>query len=474
MPAIRIGGIAKHFAPSQSDLEDNAECLPYREVTFQADSMPEFLAGKPMATLDEVKANIAKRLLEDSDDFYWDEPDEAERAAIPGVVCVMRYVDMRNSSADFSARLTAAAGELRSLPIRMATKSRNGLYAWIETRGDIDTLLVAGNGKIHLTRLLGGLNSLDWGYEGCQARLLRWYGDRLIVVSFEQGHYVRAIEPISGEETGFWLSGRSQSWLIDGEILLWLSDERGLVQTAALPSLRRGFPMPFSQASGLPNRQIQLKMLPEGKLGLFSSARGGYLIETLKLPSPSQRAALWEAEALPTDQFLDVIDANLFPDFRAPWPARLLLETFAYPFLREATSDAVWGPRPVWLPLYWHHHLLSTGRQDEAGELLKWLDHIASLLHSEAVSIGWRPEWDPQMARISFAILHVRRTSRFVAEALRSKKLPEGSSCLLFDPVPRSLAIGSRVDPSRYPPVLRQAFEELRTSESASLRLSCS
>ncbi|MEO8127809.1 MAG: hypothetical protein ABI822_11995, partial [Bryobacteraceae bacterium] len=101
-------------------------------------------------------------------------------------------------------------------------------------RDEIDTVLVAGNGKIHLTRLLGGLNSLDWGYEGCQAQFLRWYGDRLIVVSFERGYYIRSIEPISGEETGFWLSGRKQSWLIDGEMLLWLGDERGLVQTTAL------------------------------------------------------------------------------------------------------------------------------------------------------------------------------------------------------------------------------------------------
>src|SRR3982750_3790497 len=131
MPGIRLRGIARHFAVSHLDSQDKAECLPYREVIYQADSMPEFLAGKPMATLDEVKASIAKRILEHSDDFYWDEPDDAERAAIPGAVCVMRYVDMRNPSADFSARLAAAAGGPRSLPIRMATKSASGFYAWI-------------------------------------------------------------------------------------------------------------------------------------------------------------------------------------------------------------------------------------------------------------------------------------------------------------------------------------------------------
>lgn len=471
---MSISGIVKNFGPFHFGSQGEADRLPYREVTYNADGMPEFLVGKPMASFDEVKANIANCLPKDGDDFYWDEPDEAERTAVPGVVCVRRYVDMRNVSADFPARLNAAAGSPRSLPVRMATRGTTGLYAWIETRDDIDTVLVAGNGRIHLNRLLGGLNSLDWGYEGCQARFLRWYGDRLIVVSFEGGHYIRSIEPISGEETGFWLSGRTQSWLIDGDILLWLSEERGLVRTTALPSLRHGLPLPFRQPSALPNRQIQLKMLPDGKLGLFSAGGGGYFIETLHLPSPGQRAALLQAEVLPTDKLLDAIDANLFPDFRAPWPARLLLETFAYPFLREAISEPAWGPRPVWLPLYWHHHLLTTGRQDEAGELLRWLDSIASPLHPEALSIGWKPEWDPQKARISFTILHVRRTSRFVAEALRSTRLPEGTSCLLFDPAPRSLAKGSRVDPSRFPPVLRQAFEEILISESASLRLSCS
>ena len=425
-----------------------------------------------MSSLDEVKESIAKRVLQDGGDFYWDEPDEAEQAAVPEIVCVMRYVDMRNARADFQSRLSAAAGGPPSLPIRMAAKSTNGLFAWIETEDDIDRVVVAGNGKIHLTRLLGGLNSLNWGYEGCRARLLRWYGDRLIVVSVEQGSYIRSIEPISGEEVGFWLGGRTRSWLIDDEMLLWLNDERGLVQTTALPSLRPGLPIPFNQPSNIPNRQIQLKLLPEGKLGLFDSGGGGDCIETLNLPSSTQRAALLEGEVPPTDEFLDVIDANLFPDFRAPLPARLLLETFAYPFLREALAEPVWGPRPTWLPLYLRHHLLSTGRQSEAGELLNWLDYVADSLHSEALSIGWRPKWDLGIARISFAIMHVQRTCRLVAEALRSGILPEGTSCLLFDPSPRAEARGSRVDPSRYPPILQQPFDELQKSESASVRLS--
>ncbi|MEO8127808.1 MAG: hypothetical protein ABI822_11990 [Bryobacteraceae bacterium] len=214
-------------------------------------------------------------------------------------------------------------------------------------------------------------------------------------------------------------------------------------------------------------------MLPEGKLGVSYTGGVGGLIEPLTLPSPSQRRGMLEAQVLPTNQLLDVIDSNLFPDLRAPWPARLLLETFAYPFLREALSEPAWLPRPVWLPIYWHHHLLSTGRQNEAGDLLSWLDFIAAPFHPEALSIGWRPEWDLRTACISFAIMHVRRTCRLVAEVLRSGKLPEGASCLLFDPSPLAEAKGSRVDPSRFPSVLRQAFDELRTSESASIRLSC-
>ena len=73
----------------------------------------------------------------------------------------------------------------------MATVSPGGLFAWIESESDIARVCVASQRKIHLNRLLGGMHSLDFGYEGCHALRLRWYGKRLIVVSWERVVYIK-------------------------------------------------------------------------------------------------------------------------------------------------------------------------------------------------------------------------------------------------------------------------------------------
>jgi hypothetical protein len=212
---------------------------------------------------------------------------------------------------------------------------------------------------------------------------------------------------------------------------------------------------------------IRLQM-SGGKLHINYSARAGFVIETLALPTPVQREARVNQGAPLTGELLRDIQEQLFP--ARPHSGHLVIESLAYPFLREALEETRWRPHPGWLLVYWHQYLLSTGRLDEVAELLRMLDHIAAPLHEEALTIGWRPEWEPRQAWLELALIHVRRQARSVAFVCRSGELPEATWCLLFDPAPGSSTIGSRIDPSRFPPNMRRVFEELCRSPVAGIR----
>jgi hypothetical protein len=348
--------------------------------------------------------------------------------------------------------IETAAGGPRPAGIEMGAAGPRGLVAWIETQDEIATLFVAGQGHIVLARSLARADTLDFGYEGCFARYLAWYGDRLVVVSSERGSYLRSVYPERGDEDGVCFS---YEWRIDRDLVLWVDHDPGLLCTAALPSLDARPPLPYrgNPASG----DIRLRAREDGRLDvLLSRGDGGRTIDTLALPTDRQRR-----EYASVDGLLDVIERRLFPAAGAPKAARLVIEAVAHPFVRGAQWRGRWQPVPVWMPVYWHRYLASTGRASEAGELLDLIDAIAAPLPEGEPEYGWDPGWNPQEGQIELAVRYVRRQAGILGGICRSGALPPGWWCLLFDPAPRSSVPGSRVDAAGFPPILRRVFEDL-------------
>ena len=150
----------------------------YRAVRHQPGGMPEFIYSKPLASLNEAKSNAETAWAKG--DVYWDKPDDDEQAAIKGIICVMRSDAIDLTLSDLHSRIVAAGGDPGT---KMAAIGLDGLVAWIETKAGVDTVFIANNGKVHLERCLAQLDPFGYGYEGCQARYVRWYGSRLVVVT---------------------------------------------------------------------------------------------------------------------------------------------------------------------------------------------------------------------------------------------------------------------------------------------------
>ena len=351
--------------------------------------------------------------------------------------------------------IETAAGRRRSARITLGVPGPGGLVAWIESTEDVATLLVAGRGRVLFERTLAQTDTKDFGYEGCSAQHLSWCGERLVVVTGERHYsFLRCVDPERGADEFVCFS---DAWRIDRDLVLWVDHDPGLVCMAALPLIEARPPLIFR---GVPaSGGIQLQIDQAHLQVMFSRHAGGGAIDTLALPTDRQRA-----EYEPVNDLLDVVERRLFPAEEAPIGARFVIEAVAYPFVRPAPARkrrSCWPPSPVWMPLYWHRYLLSTGCEDEAGQLLDLLDEIAWPLPETQPEFGWDPGWSAREGPIELAVRYVRRQSRNLAGACRAGKLPQGWYCLLFDPAPQSNVPGSRVDPSGFPPTLRGVFEKL-------------
>lgn len=336
----------------------------------------------------------------------------------------------------------------------MGAMGPRALVAWIESECDIAWLCVAGQGRLVLERSLARSDTLDFGYEGCHVQYLTWHGDRVVVVTRESSRsYLRSLDPDGLGEVG---ASFAWDWCIDRDLVIWVGDDPGLLSVAALPSLDARPPLPFRGSLG--RGSIRLKLSEDGRLDVQSVGPGGSktVVDTVALPSERQRIEYAGAEGL-----LDWVERHLFPSGGASKAGRLVIEALAYPYVRGAIWRRKWEPAPVWMPAYWHRYLNSTGRQAEACELVELLDRMAAPLADEEPERGWDREWNSPRGQVELAVHYVRRMARILAAVCRSGMLPEGWWCLLFDPAPRSEAAGSRVDPSGYPPLLRQVFVEL-------------
>lgn len=348
--------------------------------------------------------------------------------------------------------IESALGSPRSADIRLTAAGPHGTVAWVESQHDIATLLVAGCGRLILERRLARCDTRDHGYEGCDALYLAWHGERVVVVSREKSAcYLRSLDPNVEEDQGITFSW---SWLIDGDMVIWVADDPGLLLTAALPSLNPLPPLPICGTP--PPASIVLHLTGDRRLAVSSSSGHGGTKETLALPTAHQRASF-----APLPNLLELLQRRLFPSGEAlTTEARLVLEAMAHPFVRGAVWRQAWSPVPSWICAYWYRHLTSTGRKREALEVLNVLDAIAARQPHEA----------PAYSQLELAVSYAQHQARTLGAVCRSGALPPGWWCLLFDPAPRSSVSGSRVDSASYSPVLRRVFEELVHTRPGRLR----
>ena len=356
---------------------------------------------------------------------------------------------------ELRSAVTIAAGGPPASPPTSGGIDARGRIAWIESRKDIAILKVAAGGQVLYERALSLLDTMNWGYEGCTGQVVAWYGDRVVLVTREgSGTFIRSVDPDRNIDE---VIGMSWAWIIDGDLAVWVDGDPGLLRAAALPSLDPRPPLPYRNAPEHPH--YRLRNRGSGLIDLWANHREPRFIDTLSLPTKEQRAA-----AAPVSGFFELVGQSLFPllPSAVPPPARLLIEAVTEPFVRAAPwRIPTWQPEPVWISVYWHRHLVSVGRAQEARDLLSVFDAIAAPLPESEPERGWDPRWSAPQGQVELAVRHVRRQARIQAQACRSGKLPQGWHCLFFHPAPDSEAPGSRVDPATLSPAVREAYEAL-------------
>lgn len=276
----------------------------------------------------------------------------------------------------------------------------HGLTAWIEVKDEIAILFVANHGIVIRQRSLARTDTADFGYEGCSAHRLIWYGDHVVVFTSERGHfYVQVLEPLSNtlESMSF-----SYAWHWDRDLIFAIGPEPCLLSSSALPSLEPRPPLVFRGVY-----KMALKRLDglEGFLRVSGSS-----IDTLALPTDRQRS-----EYQPVPELFDIVEQRVCPGREG----RFLIEALALPFQAKRQQRSA-----VWMPFHWHQHLQSSGRRDEAARLLDLLDEIALPLPEAQPEWGWDPGWTSRQGQIELAARAVCRRCRVLAAACRSGELP--------------------------------------------------
>lgn len=315
--------------------------------------------------------------------------------------------------------------------------------------GDIAELVVVDGARNVLRLSLARTDTLDYGYEGCSARLVGWLGGHVVLTTQERGgSYLWRIEVPSGQAEVIGVRG---PLAVVGAVAVLDADEPGLVSTAFLPSLDPGPPLPLRDA--WPRFRLQ------------AGDDGRAVVSTPRLDPASRARFLWDER----DRLALPARAAVIPDLVArveerlasPSPhLRLVVESLTLPFLGPAPWRARRRPSLAWTPVQYHRHLRAGGRAREAAGLVALLDHLAAPLSPDEPEAGVDPAW-LATAPVELAVRYVRRQARVQASAARAGRLPEGFHTYVFMPAPTSGIRGSRVDAGALPPALRTAFLEL-------------
>lgn len=324
----------------------------------------------------------AARVL-DPDDLFptRKDPDDANTAAI-AAVCARIGGPTQRSGAD---------GELCTIVGGAIDGDRIG---WVEQRWrdegyeDIEdfTLYLRAGDELRREWLVETYNP----WFGCQVQHLRWLGDEIVMV-YSEKHYTVAC--VLGMVAAPRLRIIAHRWQRVGDLVLYTSKARGLVERLLLPDLSQRTPLSVADAAI--------------DLAAGTCERAPPLT---RAPAVLQRqiAARLPAISTATAELLIGALAYRFWDDRPPLSASY----------EEARAQDRWNP-PCWLPFYWY----CTREGAEARALLAELDAVAD-----------RPpaRCEPDDLPAELAARHIAVRCRELAAACRAGHLPAGTYCYFW------------------------------------------
>lgn len=292
--------------------------------------------------------------------------------------------------------------------------------AWVERRSRCD----GGREDVdyYLRSRVGDAPRREWvvdtynPYFGCRVGYLRWWGEQVVIVYREKhATVVCALEPGATPR----MRALSDRWRVVGDVVLYASEARGLVEQVHLPDLEPRAPLP---------RAVAAEWVSSRTCG--HSPRPEVAPEELQRRIAARLPALRRATA-------ELLIGALAYRFWDAWPP---------PADRyDALVRMRYNP-PCWLPFYCH----AAASAAEARALLAELDAVAA-----------RPAatCQPGDAAVELACRHLADRCRELAAACRAGRLPEGTSCYFW--AEWSQASFAKWE-SLFPAAMRAAWRELR------------
>lgn len=344
-----------------------------------------------------------------------DDPDDANTVAI-AAVCARIAQPREQAGADGTLR-TIVGGAIDGDRI-----------AWVEQRSrnegyeDIDgyTLYLRAGDEL----LRGWVVDTYNPWFGCEVQHLRWLGDEVLAIYNEKHHTIACVLGRVGAPR---MQVIAHEWRRLGDLVLYRSEARGLVERLLLPELSPRTPLSVADAA------LELAAGTCERAPPLSRAPGEL---------QRQIAARLPAIAGPTAELLIGALAYRFWAERPP-PSASYEEAYA-------RSHDRWNP-PCWLPFYWY----CTREPAVARALLADLDAVAARSPMECSS-------DDMPAELAARHLAVR--CRELAAACRAGHLPEGTSCYFW--VEWSQAAFSAAM-SLFPPGMWAAWSSMRPQAQA-------
>lgn len=224
---------------------------------------------------------------------------------------------------------------------------------------------------------------------GCAVGYLRWWGEDVVVIYGEKHETIACALGPSGAPR---LLAIDHAWQVLGDVLLYASDARGLVERMRLPELERRAPLLTAAAQ----RHLVDGTVEHGPAHATMTALLRQVAGRLpEMPEP----------------FKELLVGALAYRLWDAWPP--LVATYD-----EAYSRDRWNT-PCWLPYY--DYCASEGAA--ASERLGWIEVAAA--RADAA-------YGPEEEVAELACRHIAARCRELAAACRARKLPEGTCCYFW------------------------------------------
>lgn len=300
----------------------------------------------------------------------------------------------------------------------------NGRIAWIEAADGTFYLRTAGPGVPRLFREIETYNP----YFGCDVSYLQWWGDEVVTIYREKHHTLCWVVPLAKPDDARIVSIDDRS-VVDGDLVLFEGDEPGLIEAVSIPRLEPRSPLPYPGSTRWNQISLEGEIL---RLDVRSDTFE-HIVETfrLRVPAPEQRR-------FAGPETLGIVERALTAPDPPPPAAGLLVGCVATPFWVpscEPYASYNVGPRRTgeslhWLPAYWHEHLRRVGREEEARELVSFLEAVSA---SAKPAAGWDPDDSFEEGIVKLCTSHVRYRAALLARVCRTGLLPPAHFDYLFN-----------------------------------------